>query len=144
MPPISASTGRKDENHKSNAMLSNRQHGIFHKCFYWAVPAGLLYSAGRHRVASSVSLMSSSSSHPSIAAPRQISSREHPAAKFLSLNFFFTLVRRSSHTIIVTERRTYKPLVNIFIAHFVKVLEPEHIRKTIVRRIGQTLKIYEN
>ena len=40
-----------------------------------------------------VRVMRSSSVQPSWSAPRRITSREQPAANFLSLNFYFTLVR---------------------------------------------------
>ena len=43
--------------------------------------------------------MSTSSSQPSLSAPWRITSRLHPAANFLSLNFFFRLLTSMSWTL---------------------------------------------
>jgi hypothetical protein len=45
----------------------------------------------REALAAGVPAQNSSSSHPSLSAPCEIISLEHPSANFLSLNFFFKL-----------------------------------------------------
>ena len=63
----------------------------------------LLTLSSHERIARIVSERSLSSSQPSIAAPSFITSLEHPAANFLSLNFFFRL--ESSISFVLFEGR---------------------------------------
>ena len=59
----------------------------------------LFTSPSQERMASIVSVMSLSSSHPISSAPLLIVSREQPAAKFGDLYFFFTDLSSSSCTL---------------------------------------------
>ena len=59
----------------------------------------LLTSLSHERMASIVCPKSFSSSQPSLSAPVRITSREQPAANFLSLNFFLRLETSISITL---------------------------------------------
>ena len=72
----------------------------------------LLMESSQERMASSVCCHSSSSVSPHNSAPRSMTSREQPAANFLSLYFFFRLLSSMSCTLLdgrMSARRTDQP-----------------------------------